>query len=336
MNNSPVRRSNRHRTPRFRDDEETVTPITVRTRRRQNGLIDATENREDVDEIQQYSPSPEPSPIDQGTPSSLATSGIWPRTTPDPPDVISLTPVRYSQSQFQNTLQHLVARDGPCSLTSLVQLPQALPESQESHLFHVNPPSSPIQPAPLIPTIIQLPTSRLPTPPLPFPQSPPWRSQSPSNSGMDDKPSAAFALFGLRNDNQNFRQSFFESDLRLENEPLLSDILQSVLNRPLSQVRIALSTWLTDERTLVATSVLPIDVSQDRYNHYTTRFTYHGSLNDILDGRDGLIWALPTPDSEDRTILCNRLGLGQAHRVYAVYIVQEVCLDTLHMMPNEA
>ena len=287
MDRTPIRRSHRLRITRTRDDEEAVTPITTRSRR----LVDATENLEQVNEMENHSPPPQRSSINEGTPSSLPslpTSGVWPRTTPEPVDYAPFRIVDYDQSAFQDVLNRLIASDGPCSLRPLTQVPQDLPELQESRPFGT--------------------TLPLPSPPETFPLScnlhpmsaaPDFPSPSPDLITTKGKLSTACALLGLRNDDIGFRQSFFESGLHLEHQPLLSDILQAVLSRPLSQVTIALAKWPTNAHTLVATSLLPVDVIQNRYNYYMGQFTYHGSLKEILDGQADSPRVRPARDSEE-------------------------------------
>jgi len=131
----------------------------------------------------------------------------------------------------------------------------------------------------------------------------------------------ASVLFSLRRDTKEFRRAYVKRDLHLEHQPLVSAIFQLVLDCPLSQTSIALSKWPIHDDVLVATSRVPVDVSLERYDHFSTDFRLIGTLDVIIQGQDCRARVDPAWDSEELMSFHAQMGL-ERETIYVIYVVQ--------------
>jgi hypothetical protein len=271
----------------------------------------------------------------------------------DDAELVVLTSVKYVQEEFARHLRELISLGGPyIAPTNFIRTPtpspllssplwdpmspQLLPETIQSRL-----------PSPLLAFIppqisrARSPETRPELPPLrdlpELPELPPMLEHFPNllpyNQG--DIASSSSSLFiGLRRDRYQLRQTFFETSLQLEPQPLISAILQWVLALPLSKSSMALSKFPSSPNVLVATSRLPVDNTLERYDHYTTHYKFIGSLTDLLDNQTERI--SPAPHSSERTALLQHMLLESDHSLYILYIEEASRLNSSVEKPTNA
>jgi hypothetical protein len=127
-------------------------------------------------------------------------------------------------------------------------------------------------------------------------------------------------LIGLRRDSRSLRRSCFELNLILEENPPIGIILKKLLRRETSEFSRIVEKWPVGSNTFIATSLSPINVEDDRYDHETHHFDRIGTWDRILelDGDSPRI----KPTTTFREDILARMGLDEHAIIYSIYITQ--------------
>jgi hypothetical protein len=148
-----------------------------------------------------------------------------------------------------------------------------------------------------------------------------------------DADSQSVAFLGLRWDARQCRRTFVQAIPHLDVNPLIGDVLRELL-RPSNALVQELEQWPAGLRVWVASSRVPLDITEDGYDHYSTRWQRKGTLGRVMENDADWARIEPARDSVARDTLLRSGSVGpalrdQKTRVYVIYLYVEVSVCAL-------